>query len=293
MTGILAIDKPIEWTSHDVVARVRRVSGQRQVGHAGTLDPLATGVLLLMLGHATKLSSYLMSGVKEYSAEIVLGASTATDDAEAPLEQLADATHVTEAEIRASLESFVGEIQQIPPAYAAIRHQGEKLYRLARAGKTVRPQARTVRIHRIEMVSWHPPRLCLVVRCEAGTYIRALARDIGATLGVGGYLHALCRTQSGRIGIDMCIPLDALSDIPAIELALLPADHAVLDLPALVLSVEEAEGVRQGRPVHVPAGDFAGQVRLYEESGVLLGMGSRDGDWVKPSRVFKDNAHHS
>lgn len=285
ISGILAVDKPAGWTSHDVVARVRRVAGQKQVGHAGTLDPLATGVLLLVLGDATRLSSYLMESTKVYCAAVVLGASTVTDDAEAPLAERCDLGNLTRARIEECLAAFTGVIRQTPPAYAAVRHAGEKLYALARRGETVQPAARTVRVDAIDLLSWDPPQARLRVRCGPGTYLRALARDLGAALGVGGYLHALRRTSSGGFSLRDCVALDALRDAAQILPCLQPPDRAVAHLPALVLDDAGADRVRNGRPVGL-GGAASGTVRLYGPTGSMIGLGTVDGTTVRPFRVF-------
>ncbi len=285
ISGILPVDKPAGWTSHDVVARVRRLAEQKQVGHAGTLDPLATGVLLLVLGNATRLSSYLMESAKVYCAEVVLGISTVTDDAEAPLVEQRDASHLRREDVEACLPAFTGELEQIPPAYAAVRHGGEKLYNLARKGLTVQPEPRTVVVHSIELVAWRSPRVRLRIHCGSGTYIRALARDIGVNLGVGGYLHALRRTRSGNFSTAQCSTMESLSRAESLTPCLHSLDRAVLDLPAMILTEDRVERIRTGRPVSlgVPA---AGTVRLYGPRGTLIGLGMADGHTVKPFRVF-------
>lgn len=276
LSGILAIDKPLGWTSHDVVARIRRVTRQRQVGHAGTLDPLASGVLLLVLGRATRLSSYLMAQPKVYCADVVLGATTVTDDSEAPMRRHADATHITLAQVECCLGQFVGGITQIPPAYAAVKQHGEKLYVLARQGIDVIPRPREVVVDRLEIHLWEPPRLRLQVRCGSGTYIRSLARDIGAALGVGAYLHALRRAASGGVTLGECYGIETLDTAETVERRLLPLDTAVLELPAAVLSPSEVRAVQQGRAIttkHVPSG----LVRLYDGRGNLVALGEPAG----------------
>jgi tRNA pseudouridine55 synthase len=285
ISGILPIDKPVGWTSHDVVARVRRLAGQKQVGHAGTLDPLATGVLLLVLGDATRLSSYLMESSKVYCAEVVLGITTATDDAEAPIMRQRAVSHLSRAQVEACLPTFVGELQQMPPAYAAVRHGGEKLYTLARKGVAVQPQPRTVVIHSIDLVAWQSPRVRLRIHCRSGTYIRSLARDLGAQLSVGGYLHALRRTRSGFFDITHCWTMESLSQAERLEPCLQPLDRAVLDLPAAVLNPDQVARIRTGLPASLEAPQ-AGTVRLYDQVGTLVGLGVADGRSVKPFRVF-------
>lgn len=285
--GILPVDKPLGCTSHDAVARVRRATGQRAVGHAGTLDPLATGVLLLVLGQATRLSSHLMEGTKVYCAEVVLGATTATDDGEAPLLERADVGSIDRATLERALDSFVGEIAQLPPAYAAVRHEGKKLYTLARQGVEVERAPRRVTVHGITLLGWRPPRLRLRVECGSGTYIRSLARDIGHHLGVGGYLHALRRVRSGSFTLRDCCPLDELQSRAEVARGLHSSDRAVWDWPAVVLDTADATAVRHGRPVSV-GGLADGRVRLYGVSGVFLALAESVAGTVKPYRVFDE-----
>ncbi len=292
--GILPVDKPMGWTSHDVVGRVRRVAGQRQVGHAGTLDPLATGVLVLVLGRATRLSPYLMDSPKTYCAEIVLGATSVTDDAEAPLKAGAEVSHIRLADIAAVLPRFVGQIEQIPPAYAAIKRDGRKLYELARQGVEIAPVARRVTIYAIELLAWNQPRIRLRVRCGAGTYMRSLARDIGDLLGVGGYLHTLRRVSSGSFGITEAHVLRDLVDSKTIADVVLPLDRAVLGLPAVALNTTQERYIRHGR-ICALGGAGMGAVRLYGPSGNLVALGEKSGTTIRPICVFEggESAHHA
>jgi tRNA pseudouridine55 synthase len=291
LSGLLPVDKPQGWTSHDVVARVRRLSGQRQVGHAGTLDPLATGVLVLVLGGATRLSSYLMNSTKIYRAEVVLGATTVTDDAEAPVEGYRDPSAVTRAAIEEQLGRFHGEIDQVPPRYAAVRQRGEKLYVLARKGVEVRPEPRRVRIDRIEVEMWCPPRLRLRVECGPGTYVRALARDVGAALGVGGYLHALRRLASGSFTAERAVSLERLGDAvasggtEALAARLEPPDRAVLDWPAAAVGEEASRRVLNGQAISVGR-PVSGNLRVYGPTGDFLALAEGRGPVVKPFLVF-------
>jgi tRNA pseudouridine55 synthase len=285
ISGILPVDKPLGWTSHDVVARIRRIAGQKQVGHAGTLDPLATGVLLVVMGDATRLSSYLMESTKVYCAEVVLGIRTVTDDAEAPILEQRDVSALGGERVEACLSSFMGELDQIPPAYAAVRHGGEKLYALARKGITVEPKPRHVIVHSMELVSWCSPRARLRIHCGPGTYIRSLARDIGSALGVGGYLHALRRTSSGVFKVEQCTNMLSLNTATSVEPFVEPPDRAVVHLPAVVLTAKEVLHVRMGKPI-VLRGSSTGTVRLYGPTGSLVGLGMADEHSVKPFRVF-------
>ncbi|MGH2443565.1 MAG: tRNA pseudouridine(55) synthase TruB [Chloroflexota bacterium] len=289
ITGILVVDKPQGWTSHDVVAGVRRFAGQRQVGHAGTLDPLATGVLLVALGRATKLTSYLMDSTKVYRVEIVLGATTVTDDAEAPMLAYLDPSGVTRPDIESRLPAFTGDINQVPPKYSAVRASGKKLYSLARKGIDVEASPRAVSIRELTVESWECPRLRLLVRCGPGMYIRSLARDLGAALGVGAYVHALRRVRSGTFTEGEARSLDCVSSAAAtgpdgLAGLLEPADRAVLDWPALLLSDADVVRVRNGRMAPAP-GTAAGNVRIYGSAG-LIALGKQSGEWVHPFLVM-------
>jgi tRNA pseudouridine55 synthase len=282
--GILPVDKPQGWTSHDVVARVRRVTSQRHVGHAGTLDPLATGLLLVLLGKATRLSSYLMNTDKGYCAEIVLGVATTTDDAEGEILERKRVPHLDLHEITACLARFTGEIDQIPPAYSAVRQGGVRLYKLARKGIDVVPEPRRVCVHRITLESYEPPSLRLAIRCGPGTYIRSLARDIGDVIGAGGYLHALRRISSGGFVVRQSLQPAEMTR-QTIEARLEPLDRALLTWPAAVLSDLDAERVEKGQAIELGA-PAPGNVRLYGPSGELVALGRGAGEEVRPFRVF-------
>lgn len=283
--GIIAVDKPLEWTSHDVVGRIRRVAGQRQVGHAGTLDPLATGVLIVLAGHVTKLSKYVMQGDKTYDATVVLGATTVTDDGEAPPEPVADATHLQLDEIDVCIRHFQGAIAQVPPAYAAIKRSGEKLYALARRGVEVEREPRQVEIYSIEVLDWRPPCLELRIKCAAGTYVRSLARDLGAELKVGGYLGALRRIRSGDFRDQDCVPLDQLQTRADLTQALLPIERAIEGMGRVVLDSDGVAAIGHGQSVPMD-GDADGEVALFDALGTLVGLGVASGHVVQPHRVF-------
>lgn len=283
--GILPIDKPRGWTSHDVVARVRRLAGQRQVGHAGTLDPLASGLLLVVLGGATRLSAALMAAPKTYLAEVVLGVTTVTDDAEAPIHGQRPIEGVTQATIEAALARFHGEIEQQPPAYAAVKRNGSPLYRLARRGEAVEAAPRRVCVSALALERWAPPRARLRIECGAGTYIRAIARDLGVTLGVGGYLHALRRIQSGAIDVTSAWSLETL-ERQGIRGAVLPPDWAVATWPAVVVDVETAAAARHGRAFPVPR-MAPRAVRVYSARGALVALARVERGMAHPYHVFR------
>ncbi|HWQ16116.1 MAG TPA: tRNA pseudouridine(55) synthase TruB [Roseiflexaceae bacterium] len=286
MHGFLNIDKPAGMTSHDVVARVRRIARQRRVGHAGTLDPAATGVLVVALGAATRLIEYVQDQTaKRYLAVVRLGASTTTDDAEGEVVATAPLPPLDEAALERTLAAFRGQVLQVPPMYAALHHEGRRLHELARAGVTVERPPRPVTIERLELLAWDPPLLTLDVLCGKGTYIRALARDIGAALGCGGHLAALRRTAVGTFTVETAVPLERLEDQVTLSQALLPPEHAVADWPAVRLDEAAARRTRNGQPLILP-GQVAARARAHAPDGSLLALLVRDGDIYRPVKVF-------
>lgn len=282
MHGFLNIDKPAGMTSHDVVARVRRLAGQKRVGHAGTLDPAATGVLVVALGAATRLIEYVQDQtLKGYLAVVRLGQTTATDDAEGEPLESRPLPPLDPAVLEAALAPLRGTIQQVPPMYSALHHQGQRLYDLARAGVTLDLPARPVRIERLELRGWAPPDLTLDVLCGKGTYIRSLARDLGAALGCGGHLRALQRTLVGSFRIEDAAPLDGL--VP--EAALLPPELAVADWPRADLDEEAARRVRNGLALHLDGLEGL-RARAHGPDGRLLALLSRTDTRWRPEKVF-------
>ena len=295
--GILNVDKPPGPTSHDVVAAVRRFSGQRRVGHAGTLDPMATGVLLVCLGRATRVSEYLMASSKTYRAAIHLGITTKTDDLDGEITGKASA-EVTLREVETVLERFIGRISQVPPMYSAIKRGGKPLYKLARQGITLQVPPRPVEIHDLRIAKWTPPLLQVVVRCGPGTYIRALARDLGQALGCGAHLASLRRTQSGQFAVEQAVSLERLRKAFAAgtEIEFLhPPDVALSHLPALHLDTETARRLAMGQRVKGPgetrwdaSTSGSTQARAYGPGGQFVAVVSRDektGSW-QPRKVF-------
>ncbi len=293
--GILVIDKEVGWTSHDVVARVRRITGERKVGHTGTLDPAATGVLPVCLGTATKIIEYLQEAGKTYYAEVHLGIATDTDDqdglivAEAPVPQL-DARELDRA-----LEPFRGDLAQIPPMYAAIKQGGRKLYEIARAGETVERPPRPVRIETLALLGWEPPIARLLIDCSKGTYIRAIARDLGAALGCGAHLARLARLRTGPFFLDQALTLSELetefAETPWPELALHP-DVALRGWPVIVLDAAGTIAWRQGKDTRAGTGSAGEHCRAYANDGEWLGLGRFDaerGAW-RPEKVIAPDA---
>ncbi len=286
-SGIVVVDKPSGWTSHDVVGRVRRLAGTRKVGHAGTLDPMATGVLVLGVGRATRLLGQLSGTTKSYDATIRLGVTTTTDDAEGELLGAADASGLGRPEIERAAERFVGDIEQVPSTVSAIKIDGKRAYARARAGETVALTARPVRIDIlvIHRVCTAPPYVDVdaSVTCSSGTYIRALARDLGADLGVGGHLRALRRTRVGGFTLDDASTLDGLADDWTM---LSMSDAARRSFPSHELTPTEATWARHGRPlpdVRLPADET---VALFDPSGEFLALYRQDGSTARPIAVF-------
>lgn len=283
--GFLNIDKPGGMTSHDVVAKVRRGLKIKKVGHAGTLDPMATGVLILCLGYATRLSEYAMHATKQYRATVHLGVETDTYDAEGETLKVYDASHVTREDVEAILPQFTGDIAQLPPMYSAIKQGGRKLYELARAGETVERKARPVTIHSLTIAEWKPPHFVLDVVCGAGTYIRSLAYDMGQILGVGAHLSGLVRVASGGFNLNDAVQLGALLKADGWEKSLLPPDMVLYDYPALHLDSEDTAHVLQGRSVEgeAPTTEFA---RAYDHEGKFIALLRAEGRLWRPHKVF-------
>lgn len=253
--GLVIVDKPAGMTSHDVVGRCRRIFGTRKVGHAGTLDPMATGVLVVGIERATKILGLLTSADKSYGATIRLGQTTTTEDAEGEVLQTVSATDVSDAQIESAIAALRGEIEQIPSAVSAVKVGGQRAYKLAREGRPVELAPRRVRIDRFDVLEIRRQDglvdVDVKVDCSSGTYIRALARDVGAALGVGGHLTALRRTRVGNFGLDQARDLDALADDPRLSYSL--DEACLLSFPRRDLTAEEAESASHGRAL-APAG---------------------------------------
>ena len=271
--GLVVVDKAPGMTSHDVVARVRRLAGTRKVGHAGTLDPMATGVLVLGVDRATRLLGHLMLTEKSYDATIRLGAVTTTDDAEGEVVSTHDVDGVREDDVRTELARFVGDIEQVPTAVSAIKVDGQRAYARVRAGEQVELRARPVTIHELVVHEIALPDVRISVRCSSGTYIRAIARDLGAALGVGGHLTALRRTAVGSFDLAVARTLEQLAD----DFAVLPiAAAARASFPAVELTDDQAGDVRVGRALdlvlpgrgaHAVFAPDGGFLALYEQRG--------------------------
>jgi tRNA pseudouridine55 synthase len=282
--GLVVVDKPGGLTSHDVVSQVRRLAGTRKVGHAGTLDPMATGVLVLGINRATRLLGHLMLTEKAYDATIRLGVSTTTDDAEGEVTATASVAGLDETTVRAAAAEFVGELLQVPTAVSAIKVDGKRAYQRVREGEEVVLAARPVTVHELVV---HEVRaaddawdLDVSVRCSSGTYVRAIARDLGARLGVGGHLTVLRRTSVGPFGLDLAHTLDELGQ----ELVVLPvAEAARAAFPSRDLDAAQATDVRFGRALDVA---LPGLTAVFAPDGEFLALYEPRGDAAKAVAVF-------
>jgi len=295
MDGILNINKPTGMTSHDVVAKVRKLLKQRRVGHAGTLDPAASGVLPICVGHATRVAEYLSESGKAYRATIIFGTVTDTYDSEGTILRTASPQDLTLAKIEAILPAMLGEQMQIPPRYSAIKLQGQPAYKRARAGEEVAMEARPITIYQLEIIDWQLPILTLAIECSKGTYIRSLAYDLGEKAGCGAYLGGLVRTRSGPFALPECITLEQLAEATAqgtLEQFLYPADKAIEQYPALVLDEHTSERVKHGNAFRVEEEPDAttGQslARVYDDKGEFVAIAEWNAEqraW-QPIKVF-------
>lgn len=302
MHGVLVVAKPAGPTSHDVVALVRRLAATRRIGHGGTLDPFASGVLPLFLGGATRLVEYHLADDKAYRATICLGAASTTDDLDGELTPMAGPTP-DRARFEAALATFLGRQVQRPPDYSAVQVAGRRAYAMARAGEAVELPSRTVEIKALDVLDWNDadperPYAIVDVRCSAGTYVRAIARDLGARLGCGAYLGGLVRTASGPFTLDAALTLDAIRDAAAtggpdgVRALLLPSDTGLDAMPAVTLTEREIVDAAMGRFVRPAAGvgaapaDGEAELRLLDGTGVIVGMGRRDGNRIAPTKML-------
>jgi tRNA pseudouridine55 synthase len=277
--GVLNVDKAAGETSFAVVSRLRKLTGAHRVGHAGTLDPLATGVLPILFESATRLAEFALKLQKTYVADIHLGFSSETDDAEAELERMGDPSALTAKDVEAALTGFRGRILQEPPAYSAVKVEGKRAYRLARSGEPARPAAREVEVFEIRLLHFEPGAEAVTrveVRCGSGTYLRSIARDLGAKLGVGGYLGRLVRTAYGPLVIEEAVPSGDLLTLEGVRSQLLPAEVILPAMERVRLNLEQEAMVRQGRPVRVLPEPGPGLVRAHDAEGHLVALGHTD-----------------
>jgi len=277
--GVLNIDKAAGETSFSVVRRLRRLTGAHRVGHAGTLDPLATGVLPILFESATRLADFALGLPKTYVADIHFGFTTATDDAEGELQPVGDASALTERDVEEGLAAFRGRIMQEPPAFSAVKVEGERAYKLARRGAEPKPKAREVEVYEakvLDFTSGSEPVARVQIRCGSGTYLRSIARDLGRQLGVGGYLGRLVRTAYGPLEIQSAVKLDALTNADDVRDVLQPAEVILPDMQPVRLNVEQEAMVRQGRAVRVLPEPGPGRLRAHDSGGRLIALGHTD-----------------
>lgn len=296
--GILNIHKPYGITSMDVVRRIKKASRQRRVGHGGTLDPIATGVIPVCLGLATRLMEDVVGGSKSYLASVELGVSTDTYDALGEVTERHDASGISLSDIEQAIANFTGDISQIPPMYSALKRNGERLYDLARAGIEIEREARPVTVHAITLESWDPPVVTLKVDCSKGFYVRSLAHDLGQTLNCGGHLKALSRLRSGALSVDDALPLDEAEEhfkAGSWQEIIHSPDIALQGLRALIIGKRTEDMLRNGRSFDMegsPATPQAGErCRAYSTDGRFLATVAFDADlhrW-RPEKVFALN----
>ena len=288
LNGVLPVDKPSGPTSHDIVAIARRALGIRRIGHTGTLDPFASGLLLLCLGPATRLAEYLSGLPKSYAATMRLGVTTTTDDPEGEVLESSDRWRdVSIDDLRAALQTQTGDLQQVPSRYSAKKVDGERMYDVARRGGVVDLKAVPVTVTRLELQRFDPPDADFIVDCSSGTYIRAIARDVGQILQVGAHLTRLRRTGIGQFDVTAALSLDDLVDPALVQCALLPPARAVSHLAARTTTPEEAALLGHGSRIVVGSAAGEGQVALLSQAGDLLAIGEVDGEWIRPRKVFQ------
>lgn len=296
LDGILILDKPAGLSSNRALQQVKRLYGAAKAGHTGSLDPLATGVLPLCFGEATKFSQFLLDADKAYESTFLLGIATATGDAEGEVLATTDASAISEADVAKALEAFRGEIEQVPSMYSALKHQGQPLYKLARRGQEVERKARRVVIKRLELRAFRcgvQPEVDIYLECSKGTYVRSIAEDLGTLLECGAHVSSLRRTRAGAFGIESSVTMATLEALKAgdrladMDALLLPADTAVDNLPLVSLSESGGFYMRQGQPVLVPNAPCNGMVRVALETGEFLGVGEiLDDGRVAPRRLI-------
>jgi tRNA pseudouridine55 synthase len=290
ISGVLVVDKPVGLTSHDVVQIIRKGTNIRRAGHTGTLDPRASGVLVVLLGPAVRLSEYVSASDKRYQAVVRLGQSTDTYDSEGRITGGSSPVNITEDQFENELKSFIGEIEQVPPPYSAIKVKGKKAYDMAREGEEFDLAPRTIHVYNLDLLEWAPPEAVVDVYCSSGTYVRSLAHDLGEKLGCGAHLVGLRRTKSGRFTLRDAVPLRKLResfDAGNWYQYLIPAAEALSDWPALELTNEQVEAVRHGIRIPSPAlqSTWARGINEQGELVALMEFSAETGEW-QPKKVF-------
>ncbi len=293
MDGIVNVNKPLGITSHDVVYRLRKILNIKKIGHTGTLDPEASGVLPMCIGKGTKLAEYLTAADKQYLATLKLGAFTDTQDATGEVLESFE-VNVTEEQVCDTVKKFIGEIQQIPPMFSAIKIDGKKLYELAREGKTVEREARTIMIHDIEIkkIDLDNNMVEMLVDCSKGTYIRTLCNDIGEALGCGGHMSALCRTKSGRFNIDKAFTLEQIEQMATKDdfSFLTPVGEALPEYDRITLADRNSQRVRNGIKIRVEGLTEGETYRVFDEKNEFLALAKQENGEFKIIKSFYGGA---
>jgi tRNA pseudouridine55 synthase len=294
ISGVLLLDKPIGMTSNKALQDVKFLFKAAKAGHTGSLDPLATGLLPICFGEATKLSAFLLDADKHYRVRVKLGETTTTADAEGEVVEKIDPSGVSEQDLRAVMGDFLGEQQQLPPMYSAIKHQGERLYKLARQGVEVERETRTIHIRSLDLLSFELPEFELDVHCSKGTYVRTLAEDIGKRLGCGAHVIGLRRTGVGPYDDQSMVTLEQVQSAFAdkrfqeMDEWMLPLESALAEWPEVNLTADAAFYLQQGQPILVPNAPTSGWVRLYANQSDFLGVGQiLDDGRVAPKRLMQ------
>ncbi len=290
ISGVLVVDKPVGLTSHDVVQIIRKGTGIRRAGHTGTLDPRASGVLVILIGPAVRLSEYVSASDKRYQAVVSLGTSTDTYDADGRVIGQ-NPVDINEEQFEVALSKFVGEIEQVPPPYSAVKVKGRKAYEMAREGEEVQLEPRTIQVYSLELLEWAPPEAVIDVYCSSGTYVRSLAHDLGEELGTGAHLVGLRRTKSGRFTLRDAVPLRKLRE--AFDNGnwyqyLIPAAEALSDWPAVELDADKVDAVRHGHRISGEAPEKGNMARGISDQGELVALLEFDpetSEW-QPKKVF-------
>jgi len=290
ISGVLVVDKPVGLTSHEVVQIIRRGTYIRRAGHTGTLDPRASGVLVVLLGPAVRLSEYVSASDKRYQAVILLGKTTDTYDADGRVLSSNPVDNITEAQFEEALQQFVGEIEQVPPPYSAIKIKGRKAYEMAREGEEFDLQPRKINVYSLELLEWAPPEAVIDVYCSSGTYIRSLANDLGKMLGCGAHLVGLRRTKSGRFTLRDAVPLRKLResfDDGSWYQYVIPAAEALSDWPSIELTEANVDAIRHGHrvPGEAGVGKMARGISLDGELVALMEFDPATNEW-QPKKVF-------
>jgi tRNA pseudouridine55 synthase len=291
VTGVLVLDKPTGMSSNGALQAVRRLFRARKAGHTGSLDPLASGVLPICFGEATKLSGWLLESRKTYEVAARLGERTDTADSTGIVIEVHDVPELEKQGVLDALDGFRGSIEQVPPMYSALKKDGRRLYEMARKGQTIERPPRRITIHAIELLSIRRADISFRVCCSKGTYVRTLVEDVAAALGTVGHVTALRRTASGPFDIESAVTLeqlqvDSLASAAGLDDRLLPADTAVPDLPAVFLESRQVEKMRCGQRIAHVGDGVPGPVKLYGPDGEMVGIGEAEADWLAPRRMF-------